>query len=236
MSNTLIAFAAKAGSTANDGEGAHSPFTTALLNISPRPDSTSGSPSGRCVTRFSPAPAPGRSRTCMDRLAAPRSHSSLPGKSPVLLRPRRLPAATSPTGRGVTTNSPCRSAPGRMGRVPCCASDRLLRRPCACPTRQAFGRARGSTGRSAGPGGFDAVAARTADAGQDIDAAPGGADSPPARAKPKPAKETASGAANRSRSSSSSGCSYVRRAVAAGTAAGLDNGVGLIAFGRSCGG
>jgi hypothetical protein len=61
------------------------------------------------------------------------------------------------------------------------------------------------------------------------------ADSPPARAKP--AKETASGAANRSRSSSSSGCSYVRRAVAAGTAAGLDNGVGLIAFGRrSCGG
>src|SRR4051794_8750586 len=31
MSNTLIAFAAKVGSTANDGEGAHSPFTTALL-------------------------------------------------------------------------------------------------------------------------------------------------------------------------------------------------------------
>ena len=31
MSNTLIAFAAKAGSTDNDGEGAHSPFTTALL-------------------------------------------------------------------------------------------------------------------------------------------------------------------------------------------------------------
>jgi hypothetical protein len=29
--NTLIAFAAKAGSTASDGEGAHSPFTTALL-------------------------------------------------------------------------------------------------------------------------------------------------------------------------------------------------------------
>jgi uncharacterized caspase-like protein len=28
MSNTLIAFAAKAGSTANDGDGAHSPFTT----------------------------------------------------------------------------------------------------------------------------------------------------------------------------------------------------------------
>ncbi len=30
-SNTLIAFAAKAGSTAQDGDGAHSPFTSALL-------------------------------------------------------------------------------------------------------------------------------------------------------------------------------------------------------------
>ncbi len=30
--NTLIAFAAKGGSTADDGTGAHSPFTTALLN------------------------------------------------------------------------------------------------------------------------------------------------------------------------------------------------------------
>jgi Caspase domain/Domain of unknown function (DUF4189)/Putative peptidoglycan binding domain len=30
--NTLIAFAAKAGSTASDGDGAHSPFTTALLD------------------------------------------------------------------------------------------------------------------------------------------------------------------------------------------------------------
>jgi hypothetical protein len=31
-SNTLIAFAAKGGSTADDGGGSHSPFTTALLN------------------------------------------------------------------------------------------------------------------------------------------------------------------------------------------------------------
>src|SRR5262249_57884965 len=30
-SNTLIAFAAKGGSTASDGDGAHSPFTSALL-------------------------------------------------------------------------------------------------------------------------------------------------------------------------------------------------------------
>ena len=36
-SDTLIAFAAKAGSIANDGEGPHSPFTTALLKHLPSP-------------------------------------------------------------------------------------------------------------------------------------------------------------------------------------------------------
>src|SRR3954447_10197566 len=35
--NTLIAFAAKAGSTASDGEGSNSPFTTALIKYLPRP-------------------------------------------------------------------------------------------------------------------------------------------------------------------------------------------------------
>lgn len=35
--NTLIAYAAKAGSTASDGAGAHSPFTTALLKQLPTP-------------------------------------------------------------------------------------------------------------------------------------------------------------------------------------------------------
>src|SRR5262249_57075113 len=36
-SDTLIAFAAKAGSTAEDGRGPHSPFTTALLKHLPVP-------------------------------------------------------------------------------------------------------------------------------------------------------------------------------------------------------
>jgi uncharacterized caspase-like protein len=36
-SDTLIAFAAKAGSVANDGDGPHSPFTTALLKHLPSP-------------------------------------------------------------------------------------------------------------------------------------------------------------------------------------------------------
>ena len=35
--NTLVAFAAKAGSTADDGDTAHSPFTTALVKYLPRP-------------------------------------------------------------------------------------------------------------------------------------------------------------------------------------------------------
>jgi len=35
--NTLIAFAAKAGSTASDGNGSNSPFTTALIKYLPRP-------------------------------------------------------------------------------------------------------------------------------------------------------------------------------------------------------
>ena len=39
-SDTLIAFAAKAGSTAMDGDGKNSPFTSALLNTSRRPAST----------------------------------------------------------------------------------------------------------------------------------------------------------------------------------------------------
>src|SRR5262249_40570761 len=36
-SDTLIAFAAKAGSIANDGDGPHSPFTAALLKHLPTP-------------------------------------------------------------------------------------------------------------------------------------------------------------------------------------------------------
>src|ERR1700683_3267635 len=35
--NTLIAFPAKAGSTASDGEASNSPFTTALIKYLPRP-------------------------------------------------------------------------------------------------------------------------------------------------------------------------------------------------------
>jgi hypothetical protein len=40
--DTLIAYAAKTGSTANDGDGQHSPYTTSLLKNSPFPASTSG--------------------------------------------------------------------------------------------------------------------------------------------------------------------------------------------------
>ena len=235
MSNTLIAFAAKAGSTANDGDGAHSPFTTALLKHLTAPGLDLRIAFGKVRDEVLASTAPGRSRTCMDRLAAPPLHSSLPGRSPVLLRPRRLPAATS-AGRGATTSSPCRSAPGRRW-------DAFL---AAHPTGFFADLARAQRAKLlAAPAAAPAVApvpavltpSRPEPQTRGKPSASRRVDSPPARAKPKPAKETASAAANRSRSSSSSGCSYVRRAVTAGTAAGLDNGVGLIAFGRrSCGG
>ena len=49
-SDTLIAFAAKAGSTAADGDGKHSPFTTALLKNLRRRDSICGSHWAACAT------------------------------------------------------------------------------------------------------------------------------------------------------------------------------------------
>jgi len=49
--NTLIGFAAKAGSIALDGEGANSPYATAVLNqiATPRLDLRIGF--GQCVTK-----------------------------------------------------------------------------------------------------------------------------------------------------------------------------------------
>ena len=49
--DTLIAYAAKAGSTAEDGDREHSPFTTALLKNLTVPGSISGSPSAASRTR-----------------------------------------------------------------------------------------------------------------------------------------------------------------------------------------
>ena len=107
----------------------------------------------------------------MDRLAAPPLHSSLPGRSPFCYgragsRRRRRRDVARLRIRHAGRHQ------GGLGRVPGRASDRLLRRPCARPTRQALGRARGSAGRGAGPGGFDAVAARIRVAGQAIGVTP----------------------------------------------------------------
>jgi uncharacterized caspase-like protein len=115
MSNTLIAFAAKAGSTANDGEGAHSPFTTALLKHLTAPGLDLRIAFGKVRDDVFASTGARQEPHVMDRLAAPRLHSSLPGRSLVLPSPRRLPAATSATGHGATTNWRCRSAPGLDG-------------------------------------------------------------------------------------------------------------------------
>src|SRR6476620_6329358 len=92
MSNTLIAFAAKAGSTANDGEGAHSPFTTALLKHLTAPGLDLRIAFGKVRDDVFASTGARQEPHVMDRLAAPRLHSSLPGRSLVLPSPRRLPA------------------------------------------------------------------------------------------------------------------------------------------------
>ena len=173
MSNTLIAFAAKAGSTANDGDGAHSPFTTALLKHLTAPGLDLRIAFGK--VRDEVLASTGARQE-------PHVYGSLGGTTIALVPAGEVSGAATaaPAPGGDVGNGTWRDyefamqvgTRAAMGRVPGCASDRLLRRPCARPTRQALGRARSSTGRSAGPGGFDAIAARTGDAGQDIDAAP----------------------------------------------------------------
>ena len=172
MSNTLIAFAAKAGSTANDGDGAHSPFTTALLKHLTAPGLDLRIAFGK--VRDEVLASTGARQE-------PHVYGSLGGTTIALVPAGEVsgaataaPAPGGDVGRDVARLRIRHAGrhQGGMGRVPGCASDRLLRRPCARPTRQALGRARGSAGRGAGPGGFDAVAARTGVAGQAIGAAP----------------------------------------------------------------
>ena len=145
MSNTLIAFAAKAGSTANDGEGAHSPFTTALLKHLAAPGLDLRIAFGK--VRDEVLASTGARQE-------PHVYGSLGGTTIALVPAGEVAGAATAAPAPGGDVRPTRTwrdyefamqvgHQDGMGRVPCCASDRLLRRPCACPTRQAFGRARG---------------------------------------------------------------------------------------------
>ena len=236
-SNTLVAFAAKGGSTAGDGEGAHSPFTTALLKHLTAPG---------LDLRFAFGKVRDEVFASTGRRQEPHLYGSLGGTTIALVPAGEVSgaatAATAPAG-DVGSKS-WRDYEFAMQVGTKAAWDAFL---VAHPNGFYANLARAQRAKllAAAPATAPAVApvpavsppSRPEPETRGKTRAPRHADTPAARAKPKPAKETASGAGNRSRSTSSSGCGYVRRAVAAGTAAGLDNGVGLIALGRrSCGG
>ena len=218
MSNTLIAFAAKAGSTANDGEGAHSPFTTALLKHLTAPGLDLRIAFGK--VRDEVLASTGARQE-------PHVYGSLGGTTIALVPAGEVSgAATAAPAPGGDVGGTWRDYEFAMQVGTRTAWDAFL---AAHPTGFYADLARAQRAKLlAAPTAAPAVApvpavltpSRPEPETRGRPSASRRVDSPPARAKPKPAKETASGAASRSRSSSSSGCSYVRRAVAAGTAAG----------------
>jgi Caspase domain len=247
-SNTLIAFAAKGGSTASDGDGAHSPFTSSLLKYLTVPG---------LDLRF----AFGKVRDEVFALTGsrqePHVYGSLGGTA-IALVPGETSlgaaagAAPSPSAAGSLSSDTWREYESAMKVGTAEALDVFLaahpsgfyadlaraqraKLLAAVPPTPAVPAAVPAPGAAPVPAVAPSPQAEPEKRGKAR--ATRDTDPPAARAKQKPAKEAAPSAANRTRSSSSSGCGYVRRAVSAGTAAGLDNGVGLIAFARrNCGG
>ena len=246
-SNTLIAFAAKGGSTAQDGDGAHSPFTSALLKYLTAPG---------LDLRFAFGKVRDEVFASTGRRQEPHLYGSLGGTA-IALVPAETSlgaaagAAASPAAAGSLSNESWREYEQAMRVGTAEALDAFL---AAHPSGFYADLARAQRAKllaaaltSPAPATAPAPAAAPVPAiapspqaeppkrGRAV--ATRHTDPPAARAKQRPAKDAAPSAANRTRSSSSSGCGYVRRAVSAGTAAGLDNGVGLIAFARrNCGG
>ena len=96
--NTLIAYAAKAGSTAADGTSDHSPFTDALLHASRPPRGWMyGKPSATSATTCSRPPTIARSRSSTARSAATTSFSR--------------PSSAPPKGAQVTLAPPAAADP-----------------------------------------------------------------------------------------------------------------------------
>ena len=250
-SNTLVAFAAKAGSTASDGDGAHSPFTTALLKHLTAPGLDLRIAFGKVRDEV---------LALTGARQDPHVYGSLGGETIALVPAEpsigaAAGAAPSPAAAGSLTTETWRDYESAMRVGTTEALDAFL---VAHPSgfHADLARAQRAKLLAAAPATTPdpppaPVAPAAAPAVAPVPAvspppraepqkrgkatATRHTDPPAARAKQKPAKAAAPSAANRTRSSSSSGCGVVRRAVAAGTAAGLDNGTGLIAFARrSC--
>jgi hypothetical protein len=96
-SNTMIAFAARAGSTASDGDSANSPFTRWSITFQGRASMSAGR-SDLCATTCSGEPETSRSHMSMVRWAGTTSRLSLPDRE----MPRQNP--TSKTQFEGTTN------------------------------------------------------------------------------------------------------------------------------------
>jgi hypothetical protein len=237
--NTLIAFAAKAGSTAADSDGEHSPFTNALLKHLTAP--------GRDVGMAF--------RMVRDEVLAstrerqePYVYGSLGGAEVALVPAEKPPAAAAATA--VSPNDEARrdfDYAMKIGTKE--AWDAFLT---AHPTGFYANLAHGARAKlltAAAPGAV--VPANAAP----VLPAPAAAAPPEQKTASRHTPETRTRSLTRhdsekpagrkkerstrssGRSGGGSGCGYIRRAVRAGTAAGLDNGVGLIAYGRSlCGG
>ena len=135
--NTLIAFAAKAGSTASDGDSKNSPFTAALVKYLPRPGLDLRKAFGFArdevlkATNNKQEPFIYGSLGGDDLALVPASGGAVARRSTAIRR--ALPIPTPPSG--ATTNSPKRSAPARPGTfssppIPT-ASTRSWRRPSA---------------------------------------------------------------------------------------------------------
>jgi hypothetical protein len=236
-SNTLIAFAAKAGSTASDGSGVHSPFTNALLKHLTSPGLDLRIAFGK--VRDDVLASTGTRQE-------PHVYGSLGGTTIALVPGETSAGAAAgvaaPAAVGNVSTDPSRDYEFAMQVGTKEALEAFL---AAHPTGFYANLARAQRAKllaaapavtpAAVPAVPVATPSRPEPEARRRTMAPRDTDTPSARAKQKPAKETSSRSGNHTRTSS--GCGYVRRAVAAGTAAGLDNGVGLIAFARrNCGG
>lgn len=144
-SDTLIAFAAKAGSLAGDGDGIHSPFTAALLKHIATPGLDLRIVFGRVRDEVIKNTSNRQEPFVYGSLGGS-NVALVPGAAAPPVVVAALPAAPAvavapPPGRqhGVARLRARRADqhPGDLGRVPRDSSDRLLRQPCPRPACQA---------------------------------------------------------------------------------------------------